>query len=151
MTTHLANAERALIAAAWVNPGPFASDADRLALHLDDFDDRLCGVVAGYLRLCGESGRVPTLAGAEAVLDSFAVPRAPDELFHLLIDTLVPRGADLTDLIVSVQRQADDRREDECRALARDALRAWAHAFGCRRCHACQRSSAWKGRIHHAA
>jgi len=130
--------EHILLAAAWADPVQFACDADRLELHISDFADRLCGTVAGYLRICGESGRLPSLAGAEAVLDSFAVPHEPDEVFFLLIDTPVSRGDSFADLIRAVQRAADDRAEAQCRALARDALRAVRHAFECPRCKSCR-------------
>jgi hypothetical protein len=116
-----------------------ARGANQLGLNISDFRDRLCGVVVRYLRDCGESGRVPTLAGAEAALDEFAVPRDSDELFFLLIDTAVSDCDSFADLIRDVLREADDRAEQLCRDLTRDALRTLKHAFECPRCIACAR------------
>jgi hypothetical protein len=128
--------ERALLAAGWFDPVQLARDADRLRLHVDDFTDRMLGTVAGYVRICGESGRVPTLREAEAALDALGVPRDRDEVFWVLNDSLT-KGVDLTDLIIAVQRAADDRAEQLTRELARDGLRTLKHAFECPRCIAC--------------
>jgi len=122
-----------------VNPFQFTCDADRFGLHISDFRDRLCGVVAGFLRDCGERGWTPTLAGAEAALDSFTVPREADELFSILIETPVYDGDSFADLIGEVVNGSQERDADLFRELTRDALRTVKHAFECPRCITCAR------------
>jgi len=119
-------AERRLCAAGWCDPVQLACDSDRMGLHESDFEDRLCGVVIEFLRDCGESGRTRTLAGAEAVLDAFAVPRDADELYFILIETPIAKGDDFADLIGDVLHEADNRSEQLCRELCRNALKMFA-------------------------
>ncbi len=129
-----ATSETVLTASAWFSPGEFAKVADAFGLHDSDFGDRLCSVVCAYLRVCGERGATPTIRTANAVLDEFAVPRDFDDLFYILIEPPTNHGDSLTDLIRDVQRDAAIRAESECRALARDALRAIQQTFDRRHC-----------------
>ena len=125
--------EQALLVAAWGNPGQFARLADAFALHISDFHDRLAGVIAGYLRICGETGRRPTLAEAEAMLRECAVLHNRDELAFLITEP-APRGESLADLMVAVQRAAMDRSEQLFRELTRDAWRAMVRGLNCPHC-----------------
>lgn len=130
-------AEQRLVAAGWTWPSQLACDCVRFGLHASDFRDRLCGVTVGFLRACGEDGRTPTLAGAEAVLTAFGVPRDPDELYFVLQVTIVPRGCEFADLIGDVLGGSEKRSAQQLRELTTDALRAVNHTFNCPRCSAC--------------
>jgi len=130
-------AERRLVAAGWSWASQLACDCERFGLHTRDFEDRLCGAIVGFLRACGEDGRTPTLAGAEAELTAFGVPHGPDELYWILHETIVPRGVEVADLVSDVLRGSEERSTQQLRELTRDALRAVSHTFNCPRCIAC--------------
>lgn len=131
------DAERRLIAGGWVWPSQLACECDRFGVRDVHFGDRLCGVVVGYLRDCGESGRTPTVAEAEAGLKALAVPHNPDELFWILLETHVPRVLECADLVQDVLRGSEQRIADQLRELARDTLKITFHAIGCPKCQAC--------------
>lgn len=130
-------AERRLVAAGWNWPSQLACECERFALAASDFGDRLCAVAIGYLRDCGESGRAPALAGAEALLTVFAVPRDPGELGAILRETIVPSGDQFADLVQDVLRGSEERSAYQLRQLTRDTLKITLHAIGCTKCQAC--------------
>jgi len=133
-------AEHRLLAAGWRNPVELARVCDALTLRYLDFADRLAGVAIGYLRTCADRGVTPDLNEAERMLSERAVPRSPGELYHILQQPVTP-GDRLADLALAVQRGADERTDELCRALARDGLRTLQHAFNCADCIRCQREN----------
>jgi len=143
-------AERILLATGWSRPAELASIAAVLGLRVTDFRDRLCGIVIEYLRDCVTHGTLPTLTEAVAALASRGVPHADGELYQILMDTPMPACESIADLGLAVQQGADERTDELCRMLTREAFRAWSHAFNCRDCIHCQRtrrpskSGAWK-------
>ncbi len=132
--------ERILLATGWSRPAELASVAAALGLRVTDFRDRLCGLAVDYLRGCAELGVKPTLTEAVDVLASQAVPGASGELYHILMDTPVPAGEALVDLVADVQRGADERTDALCDSLMRDGVRALLHTFNCPDCIHCQRT-----------
>lgn len=131
------DAERLLVAAGWGWPSQLACDADRLGLHDRDFADRLCSVTVAYLRDCGESGRTPNLADAEAVLTEFAVPRYPGELASMIGGARPPHGSEFANLIHDVLLSSEERSAQQLRELTRDTLKITLHAIHCPKCQAC--------------
>ena len=140
-------AELRLLAAGWRDPAELARVCDSLDMRKVDFADRLYGITIEYLRDCLRRGAQPTLTEAEATLRSRCVPHADGELYHVLMDTFVPAGESITDLAFAVQQGADERTNELCRMLAREAFRAWSHAFSCPNCIRCSQVKPSQARL----
>lgn len=130
--------EAQLCAAGWSDPVELVRVADACKLGIHDFTDRLCGALAGYLRIIGEQGRTPGIAEAEYFARQRGVCMSPGEIASI-VETPIPRGDVIVDLVRDVQRGADERNGQICRELARDGLRTLHHAFNCPRCIVCAR------------
>lgn len=128
--------EHRLLALAWRNPRELARVADAVDLKTADFADRLVGVILCYVCDVVEQGGAPDLDEAVAVLSANAVPTAPDELYHLLQQPTTRES--IADLALSIQQSADERTDQLCTMLTRDAFRAFTHTFTCPRCIDCQ-------------
>lgn len=115
--------EMQLSAGAWLKPDEMARVADSLALHESDFDNRLCGLLFGYVRWIAEQGRKPSQSDALTFLRQRGVCVTQSELAAIL-ETPIHLGDSIADLIVAVQREADDRSAQLCREITRNALRA---------------------------
>jgi len=150
--THVENnpPERRLLTMSWRNPRELARVADYLDLHVTDFGDRLVGIAVGYVRWCADRGVTPDLDEAELLLTENAVPRSPGELYHILQEPVTP-GDSLADLALAVQQAADERTDELCRMLTREAFRAWSHTFNCRDCIRCSQAKPSPPRLRTAA
>lgn len=131
--------ERRLVASGWQNPVELVRAADCLSLDLADFSDRLCGTTVGYLWQCTERNGKPSWSDAAEYLSHLGVTNV-DDLYFLLVDTLVPEDDSITDLAQQVQRAADQRADEDCRYVTRKATLAVLHALGCPRCQRCAKS-----------
>ena len=113
-------AEARLVSAGWRDPAEVARVADAAALHVSDFSSRLCGVVCGYIRIVGERGQLPTIDGALAILSGLATSER--ELTPLL-ETPIPSGESIADLVTAVVRGAAERSEADARYATQCGLR----------------------------
>ncbi len=129
--------ERRLVALGWHNPNELSRATDSFGLRLEDFRDRLCGVTVGYLRSCGEQGRVPSLDEAIGVLRRFNVPSGGGELKRILADTKTSPDDSIVDLAQEIQAAASDRAIEDARFVTREAIKITFHALQCTRCRRC--------------
>ena len=129
-------AENHFLALGWRDPVELAHVCDCLRLHEIDFADRLVSIVVGYLRSRADRGVAPDLDECERVLTERAVPRSRGELYAILQEPVTPSDT-LADLALQVQQGADERTDELCRMLTRDAFRAFSHTFNCPRCIGC--------------
>jgi len=131
--------EHRLLTLGWRDPAELARVCDALHLRYLDFGDRLVGTAVGYIRQRADAGTAPDLGEAERMLSERAVPRSPGELYAILQEPTV--GESIIDLALQVQRGADQRTDELCTMLAREAFRAMGHAFGCGDCIRCQQDN----------
>ena len=114
-------AEPELCAAGWRDPAKLARVADACALHTDDFVDRLCGILVGYLRIIGERGLRPSPTDAEQFARPLGVCMFPGEI-PAIVGTLIARGDGIADHIPDIQRGAEQRADANARYAAQSGL-----------------------------
>lgn len=132
--------EHRFLTAGWRDPKELSRVCESLNLRAVDFADRLVAVTVDYLRDCATRGAQPSLTEAVDVLASRAMPDAIDELYFILQDTELSPGDSLTDLALAVQQGADERTNELCRMLAREAFKAVSHTFNCPNCIRCSQA-----------
>lgn len=139
MTQCVNMAEQRLMVAAWRDPAMFYRQAEAHGLADSHFEDRLASSVASYLLVCAERGETPRLSIFEAVARELAIPYHQGDFHRVFVETTIPAGADMADLIIAVIECWEDREQRRMNEIIADSLRDVNHVQTCPDCIRCSR------------